>query len=156
VRLLVIAIVLLIAGALGWTYLRNLPQFQPKPPPSTQEILDEDARPLLTALAKYRLQHATYPTALDRLVPTYLPSLNRFAEYIYTAQMEAPNSGAANAGALNFRLQSPDQHSQEGQALEEWSTYDSRSGTWTPGWCTHDRDAAGTITTSARNGICRW
>jgi hypothetical protein len=83
-----IAFVILASSiVLWWRYhSANTPSADVRTLPSNLEADTRQARPLVHALERFRADNGLYPTTLNQLAPAYLPSVEPFSAFRYSAR----------------------------------------------------------------------
>jgi hypothetical protein len=87
-RLRMLAFVLL-AGSVAMWWRYHSANVRVADDPTSQTALADNstqARPLVDALEKFRSDNGLYPTSLNQLAPAYLPSVQHFAAFRYSAR----------------------------------------------------------------------
>jgi hypothetical protein len=87
-RLQVIAFVIL-AGSIAMWWRYHSANIRVADDPTSQAALEantQQAQPLVEALEKFRVENGLYPTTLNQLAPAYLPSVQPFIAYRYSAR----------------------------------------------------------------------
>lgn len=87
-RLSMIAFVIF-AGSIAMWWRFHAANLRATGDPTSQtelELNSKQAQPLVDALEKFRTDNGLYPTALKQLAPAYLPSMQPFAAYRYSAR----------------------------------------------------------------------